>query len=145
MTLDKTVKVSVLIPVYNAAATLIRTLNSLTAQDMEEWEAVCVNDGSTDSSGKIISDFAARDSRIKIIELSERHGTCFARKEAVKAASGKYMMFLDADDLYFPHTCRLAYEKISQSGADIFYFGTETVFSDTTSEDIKFHISHFFK
>ena len=139
------VKVSILIPVYNAAATLIKTLSSILAQDIDEWEAICVNDASTDSSLKIIQDFAARDSRFKVVGLSERHGTNCARKEAIKAASGEYIMFLDADDLYFPHTCRLAYEKAVQYSADIFYFDTETEFADTVSEDIKFHITHFFK
>lgn len=91
-------KVSVLIPVYNAAAFLDESLNSLLAQTCVDWEAVCVDDASTDRSLQVLRQYAAADSRIRVHSLSANVGACAARQEGLRLASGELVTMLDADD-----------------------------------------------
>lgn len=89
--------VSVIIPVYNAAGTLARSLQSVVASSIEDIEIICINDGSTDKSGDILSTWARRDSRIKVI-TQKNSGVSAARNEGLMQAQGEYLTFVDADD-----------------------------------------------
>jgi|GEM_PF-797322 len=89
--------VSVVIPAYNAQSTLAETLRSLLSQSLTDWQAIIVDDGSTDSTTTIASDFAWRDSRITHRRQANR-GPAAARNVGLDAATGKYIHFLDADD-----------------------------------------------
>lgn len=91
-------KVSVLIAVYNTERYLHECLDSLLHQTLEEWEAICVDDASTDGSWAILQDYAARDGRFKVVGLKENHGQAFARNKALALAQGEYISFLDSDD-----------------------------------------------
>jgi glycosyltransferase involved in cell wall biosynthesis len=94
---------SVIIPCWNAAATLSDTLESLKAQDYQDWEAIIINDGSTDATAEIISEYCASDSRFSTFK-GERIGPSAARNIAGLARSNaKYLAFLDSDDLWTPH------------------------------------------
>ena len=93
--------VSVIIPVYNAAGTLARSLQSVVASTIEDIEIICINDGSTDKSGEILSTWARRDSRIKVI-TQKNSGVSAARNAALKVCRGKYVIFVDADDEVTP-------------------------------------------
>lgn len=92
--------VSVIIPVYNVERFLARCLESVLTQDYGELEVICVNDGSTDSSGDILRDFAARDQRIKVI-TQENRGLSGARNSGLEVFTGDWVMFVDSDD-YLP-------------------------------------------
>ena len=81
------IKVSIIIPVYNVEQYLEECLNSLISQTLKDIEIICVNDGSTDSSGKILEDFAKKDSRIKIIN-QKNSGVAIARNSGIDAANG---------------------------------------------------------
>lgn len=90
-------KLSVVIPVYNVEKYLSRCLDSVLKQTFTDMEIICVNDGSPDNSAKILSDYASRDSRIRIIN-QENQGLSAARNTGVAAARGKYIGFVDSDD-----------------------------------------------
>lgn len=95
-------KFSILVAVYNAADTLPRCLDSLLAQTMAEFEAICVDDASTDNSWTVLSQYAQRDKRIVIHRLKENQGQAHARNIGLKIASGQYTAFLDSDDALSP-------------------------------------------
>ena len=90
-------KISVIIPIYNAAEYLIQSLNSLTAQTLKDIEIICVDDGSTDNSSDILKQYAQNDTRFKIIK-QKNQGSAAARNTAIKYAMGEYIGFMDSDD-----------------------------------------------
>lgn len=94
--------VSVIIPCYNSEATVGETLRSLQNQTFRHWEAIVVNDGSTDGSAKIIRHYQASDSRIQQID-QENQGLPEARNAGLAMAKGEFIHFLDADDLILPN------------------------------------------
>lgn len=91
------VNISVIIPVYNAAATVMRAVDSVMLQEYEPLEVILVDDGSTDESGSICDELSERDPRIKVIH-KPNGGVSSARNVGLDHASGEYVMFLDADD-----------------------------------------------
>lgn len=94
--------VSVIIPVYNAARTLARTLDSVAAQHWTDWEAVLVDDGSVDDSAAIAAARTKADPRFRLIRLDSNRGVSGARNAGLDAARGRYIAFLDADDVWSP-------------------------------------------
>ena len=90
-------KISIVIPVYNAADYLPQTLESVLGQSLRDIEVICVDDGSTDRSLAILHDFAARDKRVRVLQQENRHAG-IARNTGLEASSGEYVHFLDADD-----------------------------------------------
>lgn len=99
--------ISVVIPTYNAAKFLREALDSLLAQTFTNWEAVCVNDGSTDNSLEILQEYAARDGRFRILD-GPNGGYGKAMNRGMDAAAGKYMAILEPDDFLPMH----AYEAL---------------------------------
>ena len=91
------VKVSVVVPVYNAEKYLKRCLDSLRKQTLKDIEIICVNDGSTDGSAAILAEYAAHDKRIKVI-TQENQYIGAARNRGIEAARGEYIGFVDSDD-----------------------------------------------
>lgn len=90
--------VSVIVPVYNVEAYLRQCLDSIVNQSYRNLEIILVNDGSTDSSGRICNEYASKDSRILVIE-KENGGASSARNVGIKQAHGEYIYFADSDDL----------------------------------------------
>lgn len=91
--------VSVIIPVYNAETYLKECLDSVLSQTMGHLEVICIDDGSTDNSRCLIQEYQKADSRIRILE-QENQGPGPARNRGIRAAAGKYISFLDADDFW---------------------------------------------
>lgn len=92
-------KISIIVPIYNAAQYLAECLDSILSQSLSEIEVICVNDGSTDSSLSILNKYALTDKRIIIIS-QDNQGVAVARNVAMRHANGKYIAFVDPDDLY---------------------------------------------
>ena len=90
-------KFSIIIPVYNVEKYLRQCLDSVLAQTYPDWEAICVNDGSTDSSPAILKEYADKDKRIKVIHQSNM-GVSGARNTGIRESQGDYLFFLDSDD-----------------------------------------------
>ena len=121
--------VSVIIPAFNAASYIRQTLNSVLAQTYQALEVIVVDDGSTDSTGAIVEEFAKKDARIQLVRQCNA-GVGAARNTAIGKAHGKYIAPLDADDLFFP-------EKLEKQVACMERWGSETglVYCGTTVID----------
>ena len=91
-------KFSIIIPVYNVAPYIGDCLSSLISQSFDDWEAICVDDGSLDGAGAIIDDFAAKDKRFRVVH-KKNEGVAIARNLAVGLAHGEWVLFLDGDDV----------------------------------------------
>ncbi len=114
--------ISLVIPVYNVAAHLPQCLDSVAGQTGCIFEAICVDDGSTDGSGAILDEYAARDTRFRVVR-QENRGTHAARRRAVMESHGEWCLFLDPDDwLESGALSRLA-PMLAATSADIVGFG----------------------
>ena len=118
--------VSVIIPVYNAAPYLSEMLVSLSAQTLRNIEIICVDDGSTDGSAAILSEFAARDSRIKVI-TQKNSGGAIARNRGIEEAKGRWHFFADADDFCRPEMLAEMLAKGEATAADVVVAGRRTI------------------
>lgn len=96
------INVSVITPSHNAARFISETIQSVLNQEYTDWEMIVVDDCSTDNSVSIIHSFVEQDRRIKLIQLSENSGAAVARNAAIKASQGRYIAFLDSDDVWLP-------------------------------------------
>lgn len=90
-------KFSIIIPIYNVEQYLRDCLDSVLNQTFSDWEAICVNDGSTDGSAAILEEYVVRDKRFKIVTQSNG-GLSAARNTGMEVAEGDYIVFLDSDD-----------------------------------------------
>lgn len=110
--------ISVVVPVYNAGKYLQATLQSICRQTLPGIEIICVDDGSTDNSCEILQATAAKDQRFRIIR-QENAGPGVARNTGMRAASGEYLAFLDADDLYEPDMLETMFCQAKSLQADV--------------------------
>lgn len=115
-------RLSVIVPVYNVESWIDRCLESLAAQDFQDFEVVCVNDGSTDASRERLAAWEAREARLRVIDQPNA-GPSAARNAGIRAAQGDYVSFLDADDRYLPGACGRIVSALDQTGADVLVFG----------------------
>ena len=111
-------KISVVIPVYNSAKYLRECLDSVVSQSFSDWEVVAVDDGSPDESPAILDEYAAKESRIKVIH-KENGGVSAARNDGLVVAAGEYVLFVDSDDYLEQDALRLAYEEAIRVNADV--------------------------
>jgi glycosyltransferase involved in cell wall biosynthesis len=95
-------RVTVVVPCYNGATTIGETLESLLAQTLKDWEAVIVNDASTDHSVAVVEKYAANDSRFRLLHHAENKGLAATRNTAIRHARAPLVNFLDADDWLAP-------------------------------------------
>lgn len=93
-------KVSIIIPAYNVESYIDETLQSVEKQTYQNWECIIADDGSTDRTAKIIMQYTTKDARFRYIRLESNKGAAAARNAAIAQADGKYMAFLDADDIW---------------------------------------------
>ena len=121
-------KVSIVIPVYNVESYLGECLASVLRQTLRDIEIICVNDGSTDGSAKIIAEYAARDSRIRVITQANG-GLSAARNAGLNAATGKYIYFLDSDDWITNDAMEKCFTICDRNDLDQLVFGCETYVS----------------
>lgn len=111
-------KISIVIPVYNVAPYLRECLDSVLAQQFADWEAICLDDGSTDGSAKILDAYAVKDSRIKAVHQPNM-GVSAARNAALRIAEGEYVTFLDGDDKIDVDWLSTANKLIDETRVDI--------------------------
>lgn len=95
--------VSIITPVYNSEKYISETIESVLNQTYKNWEHLIVDDCSTDNSWQLIQKYAEKDERIKIYRLDKNSGPGVARNHAIKEAKGKYIAFLDSDDIWVPY------------------------------------------
>lgn len=111
--------VSVIVPVYNAGRHLYKCLDSLVNQTLRDIEIITVLDCPTDGSDKVVEEFAANDSRIKIIRNKENLHIGNSRNEGLKVARGKYIGFSDHDDYSDPRMYEVMYRKAEEENLDL--------------------------
>ena len=109
-------KISIIVPIYNAEKYLEEALESLINQSLKDIEIICVNDGSTDKSLEILQKYAKKDKRVKILSQTNK-GQSAARNTGIKVATGEYIGFLDADDWAESNTFEELYSNAN--GSDI--------------------------
>lgn len=113
--------ISVIVPIYNVEQYLHRALDSILSQTHKDWEAILVDDGSTDSSGRIAEEYAVCDSRFKVVHKSNG-GLSDARNAGMQHITGEHLLFLDADDFLHPQLMELCLEAMIRDGSDLACF-----------------------
>ena len=131
---------SVIVPCWNAAATLEDTLASLFNQTFSDWEAILVNDGSVDGTGDILASWTARDPRFHAFDLPNGGPSRARNYAALEFANGKYLAFLDADDLWAPNKLQVMSDILARRSevdglyARVAFFRDSPTTSQTTSQ-----------
>jgi glycosyltransferase involved in cell wall biosynthesis len=106
--------VSVVMPTYNRADLLPKTIASILSQDLEDFELLIVDDGSTDNTAAVIREIQARDARLRYVPLPENRGIGFVRQTGLQHASGKYIALADSDDLWLPGKLKAQVEALEK-------------------------------
>ena len=119
-------KISVVVPIYNAESYLSKCLDSIVGQTYENLEIILVNDGSKDKSLEIMEEFHQKDARIKIIN-KENAGVSSARNRGIEEATGKYIIFIDADDYIEKNMFEVLEKDLFQNNVDISMCGYRNV------------------
>lgn len=110
--------VSVVLPVYNGAQYLAEAVNSILAQTFENFELIMIDDGSTDLSPQILTEYARHDSRIRVI-VRENRGLATTLNESIDVARGKWIARMDQDDIALPQRLERQLQWLEQTGADL--------------------------
>lgn len=123
-------EISVIVPVYNTGHLLRKCVDSILNQTFTDFELFLVNDGSTDDSGQICDEYAAKDSRVKVIH-QKNQGQSVARNNAIEQMQGSWVHFVDSDDWIHPQMLQRLYEAAKKHSADI----SVCDYAETTGED----------
>ena len=122
-------KLSIIIPVFNIEKYISKCLESILNQSFQDFEIICVNDGSTDGSLDILQDFNSRDERIIIIDKANE-GSGVARNAALEIACGDYVFFVDGDDWLEENSLEKMIEQAKKLDTDILIFGGLSCYED---------------
>lgn len=122
--------ISVIIPVYNVENYLPKCLDSVLQQDYDSYEIIVVNDGSKDSCGEILKEYASRNSKLVVVE-QENKGLGGARNAGIEKATGEYIFFLDSDDTMASNTLSELYKEANENQVDMVCFGMNYVNEDS--------------
>lgn len=117
--------VSVIMPVYNSERYLSESILSVLNQSFVNLELILINDGSTDSSGLICNDFEKNDNRVRVLH-QKNHGISYTRNKGIEVSQGKYITFIDNDDIYHKTLLEENIKLLEQYRADIIKFGSIT-------------------
>ena len=116
--MDRKYLVSIIMPVYNVAQYLNESLDSIVNQSYENLEIIVIDDGSTDGSGAICDEYAAKDKRIKLLHQTNK-GVSSTRNAALDIMSGDFVAFIDSDDAYDPDYVQTMLDAMTDNGADM--------------------------
>ncbi|MBO7573846.1 MAG: glycosyltransferase family 2 protein [Bacilli bacterium] len=124
--------VSIITPAYNASSFIEATIDSVIKQDYSNWEMIIINDFSSDTTGKIIDEYSKKDKRIVVINNPSNQGVARSRNNGIKAAKGKYIAFLDSDDLWKENKLTKHIGFMEENNIAITYSYYETFSSDAS-------------
>ena len=130
------VKISVIMPVYNAGAYLAPAIESVLGQTLRDLELIIVDDVSTDGSLDVARGYAARDSRVRVMAMENNGGPGIARNRGIEAARSEYLGFMDSDDLMPPDAFQNLYDFAAKENLDIAR-GAMADFTDSNPEPWK--------
>ena len=126
-------KVSVIIPVYNVEKYLPACLDSVLGQSLDELECICIDDASPDRCGEILDEYAARDERVRVLHLPENHMQGYGRNRGLEMAQGKYVYFLDSDDMISSNAMEELFQLAERDDLEGIYFDSQVLLD---SEDL---------
>lgn len=129
-------EISVLMPVYNSEKYLASALDCLTAQTFDDFEVVCINDGSTDSSLDILERYASEDKRFKVFS-QQNSGQSGGRNTALDKAAGNFFVFMDNDDLMHPQALECLIKEQRRTGAEVVCHSHRRIPADGTLDRYK--------
>lgn len=138
-------EISVIVPLYNAEKYLRECLDSIINQCYYNFELICIDDCSTDSTLSIVKSYSKLDCRVKILLNSRHMGAAYSRNRGIGAAHGEYLLFLDGDDYFDEKLLKLAYDKAKESMADIVVYQSIYTTSDKIHEKIFNYLDDEFK
>lgn len=122
--------VTVITPAFNSEATIGATLDSVRAQSFTDWECLVVDDGSADDTAELVRAAAQADSRIRLLDNVHGKGPAGARNTGIEAGQGRYIAFLDSDDLWLPHKLDAQLAFMQTTGAALSFTSYELFSSD---------------
>lgn len=128
-------KVSIITPVYNSEKFIRDTIISVLNQTYDNWELILVDDCSTDSSAEIIKEYSNSDKRIKYIKLKKNKGVANARNIGISKAEGRFIAFLDSDDIWHNHKLEIQINYMKEKNIGFCFSGYEII--SENSEIIK--------
>jgi len=121
------VLVSIITPLHNAADFVEQTIESVLSQSFQNWELIIIDDQSTDNSVDIVTSYLAIDRRINLIQLDKNSGAAVARNTGIEVAKGRYIAFLDSDDLWLPQKLEKQLAFMQQTGCPLTYTAYEKI------------------
>ena len=113
--------VSIITPMYNAQKYIAQTMDSVLAQTYSNWEMIIMDDCSTDSCPEIVKEYCRKDSRIKYFKNKENQGVSGTRNAAMQKATGRYLAFLDSDDLWRSDKLEKQLQLMENTGCSFCY------------------------
>jgi len=122
--------ISIITPSYKSEKFITETIESVLTQYYHNWEMIIVDDFSSDNSNIIIEKYCKQDHRIRLIKLEKNSGPAVARNKAIKEAKGRYIAFLDADDLWYPQKLEKQIQFMSDNNYELTYTNYETMNED---------------
>jgi glycosyltransferase involved in cell wall biosynthesis len=122
--------VSVVVPAYNRGGTIARSLESISAQTYQNWQAIVVDDGSADATAEIVGTLAREDARFRLIRHAHNRGAQAARNTGIRAARGSWIAFLDADDQFLPDSLRVRLLAARAEGRWVVHSGCNMIDRD---------------
>jgi len=128
------IKVSVVIPVYKVEKYLPDCLDSVLNQTLQDIEVICIDDASPDCCPQILDEYAARDARVRVLHLPENHQQGYGRNRGTEMARGKYIYFLDSDDMIVPEAMEELYTTAEKDLLDGIYFDSQVIFDNIELE-----------
>jgi len=141
--MDYSYKITIIIPVYNTALYLLDCFESILSQSFKDIEILCVDDGSTDDSYSILLEYEKLDPRVKVFKIAHG-GQSMARNRALREAKGKYIYFMDSDDLLSENAFSTMYLLAEERNLDILYFDGTTFIDDESIEEKYRHLSEYY-
>lgn len=130
--------VSIITPAYNSAKFIAETIQSVQNQTHQNWEMLIVDDGSSDATAAIVLSFVAKDQRIQFYKLTQNSGPAVARNTAIQKATGDFLTFIDADDIWFPNFIENNIKTIQESGISFVFSSYKR-----SNENLEFVYSDF--
>ncbi|SFO87178.1 glycosyltransferase family 2 protein [Hydrogenimonas thermophila] len=119
--------VSVITPSYNSSKFIAKTIESVLNQTYQNWEMIIVDDVSSDNSNEIIEGYRKKDNRIKLIKLEKNSGPAIARNIGIKKAKGRFIAFLDSDDIWLPQKLQKQIDFMITNDLSLTYSAYDTI------------------
>lgn len=134
--------VSIITPAFNCGKYITETIDSVISQTYSNWELIIVNDKSTDNTEEIINKYTKTDSRIRLINLKDNSGAAVARNKALDKANGRFIAFLDSDDMWKKGKLKKQIEFMIENNYGFTFTSYEYIKDKNNTKDKLFNVPH---